>query len=568
MSWHATNRSFTDPVTNILVLSGPEFEKAFANLLTRHPLPITCLSTFLHETTHHWCFSTAVGHVLATLRLRLHRRGLNAGTSKFDFWGFINDLARYESAMTLLGPFIEGLALFSEFDVTPSEEYASTPLVAALGLFSPESSPTEINPKSEEYAGRWTKFLSSLRVADQCVEKKASLLASPLSSEGGGYLQGYFAVKRLWMLASENLGTLVDTDKFFSFVRAFVFNDFGFIVTLLRDYKDQSSLASAIVSYVHARLYSLADKDIPSEISAHYQSNLPEMGHWYDGNNPLRTTSTTVFNEGFEALKTLQLEVLADDGNADADIFLIKRLHSLILTRRHFVSLGSRPVKFSVDDQGSIDVQLDGENYEFVSRLPPPTSRKSSDGYLDAFIATGFSLILSLSSEGKVVGLNSSGEFNDDILSNLKSTAYVRDSILHLGRILDQTVSIVTSDDHNPTKTDLRAMRNQLSRAADELYNSFALLPVPPALQAPCLEIMSVNGVYGLLERSIERGNQLRELASIGNYCSLMASKGARSIPHVWSITEPTVMAIRKAQERYGPIVLFENEPGHVQFCI
>jgi hypothetical protein len=72
-------RSLTDYITNQTVLSSTELKDALPRLLQpEESLPLSILPTFLHEATHHWCFSSQVGTTLSLLALRGRLRALQA----------------------------------------------------------------------------------------------------------------------------------------------------------------------------------------------------------------------------------------------------------------------------------------------------------------------------------------------------------------------------------------------------------------------------------------------------------------------------------------------------------
>src|SRR5437667_214835 len=118
----AGGRSFTDPVTNWTLISGVDLDRHLAGMMQAGRYPID----FLHELVHHWCFHTPVGLALALLQLRARRRAvLLAGEQDnhlgFDTWDVLDDTVRYETAITLMRPLAEGLALYAEFDALPGD---------------------------------------------------------------------------------------------------------------------------------------------------------------------------------------------------------------------------------------------------------------------------------------------------------------------------------------------------------------------------------------------------------------------------------------------------------------
>ena len=64
------NRSWTDPVSNLMLLHQLDLRSALARLRDREALPQDALPSFLHESTHHWCFDSPVGLTLSLVTLR------------------------------------------------------------------------------------------------------------------------------------------------------------------------------------------------------------------------------------------------------------------------------------------------------------------------------------------------------------------------------------------------------------------------------------------------------------------------------------------------------------------
>jgi hypothetical protein len=549
-------RSFTDPLTNVSVLSGEEFELALPHLLKTLSLPKTLQSTFIHELTHHWCFSTAIGYVQALLRLRMQRRATAIGTAAFDFRGFMADFIRYEAITALLRPFSEGMALFAEFDVTPSDAQASFPFVVALMFFGQEDLKSRYLSDSRGDAQLWFDFLYESRMTNQLIEKKASLLCAPLSSQTGGYLQGYLTVKNLRNMASENLGTIIDSDTFLYFIRGYVYNDFGLVLTVLEDYKDPSVLATSIGRYIWDRFVSVAGMDLRQALS---QAKLGTQRNWYEGNNPLASTPTDTFDAGYRALKALEADISTKDD-------VISLLHRIVAFRRTLFSIGSIVVDYYVNDAHSIDVAYNGRKYIFVPKTEAGAIRRSGKGTLDVFFHQ-FSLIICLSSGRQVIGLNYIGELDEKLLDSLHQIPYQRDAILAHSKELDKLTDIVTKEDSSPTKHDVRNIQRGFLEAADNIYNPLALLLVSEGSKADCSDRMRASGFYGLLEKGGDRGHQIRQIASMGIHASLLASPAAVSMREV-QLDEATVTAVVDLQAKYGPIIFTGLEEGHIQYSV
>jgi hypothetical protein len=97
------------------------------------------LSVFLHEATHHWCFTSPVAFAIAglTLRARLGMvQALNGERHRDLEMSIVHDLVRVNTAVALLRPLAEGLALFAEFDaVSRIWSKAVSPVLQSLFQF-------------------------------------------------------------------------------------------------------------------------------------------------------------------------------------------------------------------------------------------------------------------------------------------------------------------------------------------------------------------------------------------------------------------------------------------------
>ena len=228
--------SYTDPVTNRVMISGVSLDRDLAGMLMLGKYPQRLLPTFLHEMVHHWCFHSPVGSVLSYLQLRARRNSLlllvesNHDSSDVEqSFDILLDLLRYEAAINLMRPLAEGMALFAEFDAEPGESAAiSTPLSFTYLSFH------EIEPSKAPFEGL-SALLARHRLSDDMRERKANLLVQPFSCVGGGYLPGYMLVKNLWlyMLRERKCHRFWDRDLFLSYLQSFFYNDYEFIATLL-----------------------------------------------------------------------------------------------------------------------------------------------------------------------------------------------------------------------------------------------------------------------------------------------------------------------------------------------
>ena len=234
-------RSFINPVTTATGVAS-FVPTAHLMPLLREELPFDCLSAFIHEATHHWCFRLPVGtafallkwDALAAARRHLERsRGADAdATRAFDM------ACRYDAFVEAQRPLAEGIALFAEFDVRPSSEVTRhfMPLVAVSSLFGPRMRGASDDPI---FRGREEQLLAMVlehvREQTETVERKTNLLVQPLDVERGGYLAGYLTVKTLWQSAMSLNPALGDSELFLWYLVAWVYSDFGLVAHLLDD---------------------------------------------------------------------------------------------------------------------------------------------------------------------------------------------------------------------------------------------------------------------------------------------------------------------------------------------
>ena len=71
--------SYVDPIINAAVISQIDMRRDYARLL-QLDFPEIYLPTFLHECTHHACFTSPLGTALALLRMRAYRRATRLRT--------------------------------------------------------------------------------------------------------------------------------------------------------------------------------------------------------------------------------------------------------------------------------------------------------------------------------------------------------------------------------------------------------------------------------------------------------------------------------------------------------
>lgn len=256
----------TDLVSNLTVLSGVDLTQNFGDFIKPGRFPHSSLPAFIHELTHHWCFQTPVGYALAALRLGARRQALltsskNKNTSGNDY-ALVDNVIKYETALGLLRPLSEGLALFAEFDVVPAPhlQSLSTPMHSTyLNFTSPDD--REIK---DAFGLSLFDLLWSMRSHELYVQRKSNVLLEPASATSSAYLSGYLTVKNYWRQLSNDFDVFNDSDIFFSFIKTFIFDDYGLVFQLLRKDLHEIDAGNKVSTYIQNRLNILATKPLSS----------------------------------------------------------------------------------------------------------------------------------------------------------------------------------------------------------------------------------------------------------------------------------------------------------------
>jgi hypothetical protein len=225
-----------DLISNHTVFQHQEHYQA---LLRGQDLPVDTFSSFVHEATHHWCFTSPVGTALSLLYLSAAKKAIQwmAAGKASDANDAVNDLWAFEIGIDSLRPLNEGLAQFAEYDILPSEKTSlvSPPLNAALlHLFkvsrrlanAPADDPTSVRYGIADDISRW-------RLSRKTIDRKSELLLQPVGTHRGAYLLGYLTVKQLWKNAARFRDELKEADVFLMFLRKLIFGDYSLVAEIL-----------------------------------------------------------------------------------------------------------------------------------------------------------------------------------------------------------------------------------------------------------------------------------------------------------------------------------------------
>lgn len=332
------DRSVTDPVSNWTNIGGTRFDEDFVSMCLTGRYPRRLMGPFLHEITHHWCFHSPVGHALALLSLRARRRA-NKRLDVCEELDLAEDYTRYTIATRMLRPLAEGMACFAEFDMLPSHAHSiSAPSLWAFFAFS------ELGSETPSYLD-FTKALASYRISKECIERKANLLASPLSCREGGYLPGYLLVKYIYheliFRKKNKCVALSDSDLYLTYLRNFIYGDLGLVAKLLDPHACEMQAARNISEHIQLRVKEIVEKSTEETVA---YSNSPRSKAF--GIDSSLITDPILAKVGMDRLQELQEEIEVGCS-----------LHEKwAINNRNVMCVGAFDVKIRIDNNGLIKV--------------------------------------------------------------------------------------------------------------------------------------------------------------------------------------------------------------------
>lgn len=506
-------RAWTELVTNNTLLSGVDVERHLVNLMVPGEFPWRGLPAFLHEGVHHWCFQSPVGSTLALLQLRA-RRGvisLAAGEAGNEF-DVLEDVIRHETAVSLLRPLAEGLALFAEYDVTPTpcSQVMSLPMRAVYLNFT-KPSPEEL---SSRFGFSLYKLLWEVRRSDFYVRRKMDLLLQPISCAHGGYLAGYLTVKNLWHFATSRCERFADPDLFLMYLRSFFYDDFGLVATLLDSSTAEISSVNAISAYIQRRFQSFFEATFESDIDDFERAVCAMKFGERPTNLPRFSTSLSRYDLGKRLLESLVDELKADKLENMGDLMRI--MDSWTLAQRDIMCIGSLNVSVTMPRPGRV-VAKRLERIVCAGPTLEDVDQADGDGAVEIYLSpSGGYRVFAILLGQKIVALLFFGDVHEkereQFMSYRLSRAEVdanndaAHQLLH-AFISQKVISIVYShvDEYN-------------QQIPDQVYLPKALLHVPDDQIDSCINLMQNDGLLPLLKGDLLL---LKALAILGLSYSL-----------------------------------------------
>jgi hypothetical protein len=503
------DRSFTDPVTNWVMIASVSLDDLVrmfqAGGFSKHFLP-----AYMHEMVHHMCFESPVGLALALLQLRARRLAV-LSNENLDDVALARKAAvcaiRAETALTMMRPLAEGLALFVEFDAFPTQSSVMSNVLRHATL---QFGTIKGDESLEQSAVR---LLLNARCSEDFVRNKSNLLLQSLSTADGGYLAGYLTVKNLReiLTTKSKCSKLLDSDLHFMYLRAFFYEDYALVRILLdQDLDDfevtapEDHAVQSINVYLQKRFDTLIKESTDTVIGKFEESTLAGINDHLVG----RIGSVpTDFDSGMKLLQA-GLDELQNTSMGVTDLDAVLRNYTkAVLARRHLMCIGSCETRVTVNEHGQV---LIGEHAQLDGKRIPIISSASIDGIdpcdgigtVDFFISPrrNYTVMTTLL-KGKCVAILSMSEgFGRNERDEMRSMyGSLNQSLLERKTFETAVNKAMETGDILHIREHYRVECAHVTR---EIYAKYALIFVPDSAMSTCRNVLDERGFYSMLEQN------------------------------------------------------------------
>lgn len=229
------DKSWVDLFTNDTFLKNND-PTSLANIIAKKSLPSEIFWSTIHESTHHWCFNSALGNTLFLLRFKTYLDALELSdlSERNVEWDILTNHMKYMIVMKIFRPLLEGMALFAENDCYPSPtEALPMNLLSNMLWFSKDGIFSTNEKKLSEIEAEYAIFLLNKRLSEEGINRKKQNFIFPLNVDKKCYLTGYLFVKILQGILIQKSDKFLDPNLFLYFLRNYFFYDLEFINILL-----------------------------------------------------------------------------------------------------------------------------------------------------------------------------------------------------------------------------------------------------------------------------------------------------------------------------------------------
>jgi hypothetical protein len=560
--------SWVDPVTNLAVLTAVDLRDHMGLVMSRQ-LPGHCFAPFVHELTHHWCFHSSVGNTLASLALRARRNALHIANADDEF-AVIDDVVRFETAVAMLRPFAEGLAVFAELDLRPGRsQVRSTPMLWTWLMFAgedghdeeEESAPSSGIPEADLQT---FGVVYNVRLGDELRERKENVLVQPLTCAGGGYLPGYLGIKGLWWYAASKDALFEDADFFFTFLRNYFYEDLGLVSVLLKPRTANISAGDAIIEHIAARFNQLLSADLSK--AAHALETFIARIKPGDGtlteieSPPPMLTSQEQAATGRQRYDEMYHSIRAE-GDAHTTSGEVARVHAWTLAQRECMCLASAAVELRISEDRWVGIFFDGLPVQGGPGIDSAEPGRMG-GKLQLFFSPAYGYVVFVASvDGRAVFVNFLGAVDDKIREQFLGYMVERDLAIDYYEESRNTLErILASGEHIGL---VNSWRGTVDTAVERMYGQVAMVLADRTRADGIRAMMARDGFWSVLERD---GAAIRGLAYLGLIQSVGVAKHARELFEANGLSyDDTLQRLEAAEARTGfPLVRRDDGQAYV----
>jgi hypothetical protein len=516
-------RSLTEYITNQTVLSSTELEAVLPKLLQpEEPLPLSILPTFLHEATHHWCFSSRVGTALSVLAMRGRLRALQAteATNRREREDLeidaAEDLTRAEVTRELLKPLAEGLATFAEFDVLPTLRAPAIPAplrwavqICARDLVSLPRGSQEWVSRRNEATMETAKALLTVRTDFAVRNRRIDMLQQPLSCSNApidhpsrgkeGYLAGYLTIKSFWRRLALVNPKLQMADFYLLFLYEYFYEDAELTRLLLdRNLRAPESLAP-ITYHIRDRLLEPVEKAVIDEFCA----RMMDARNAAHANDVLLFPSHPSDLDPIVRAQAMWQEVVGERANPSGPIpsdasSQFALFSQALIDGRDLLYVGSLAVEARVDSELTTLELPQGDTIRIQTDPGAPQGKFVAHVTVCIGTRSGYHIVYLMNREKTLLAL----QITPPAASRNEHIS-IRRAVL--GREAAELCNLVITSkqseiDELRELTRVDGYVGQTTDLLDEIYEPAALITIPVEVLEEALIKARQDGIYGLLD--------------------------------------------------------------------
>jgi hypothetical protein len=495
------------------VLTSLDLKRHLAQIYDKD-IPLSCLPTFLHEVTHHWCFTSPVGFASLLLFFRARReamryflkKGQRSGDKLYDV---LDAVLRYDFAQGMMRPLAEGIALFAEHDAcTGFTKIISEPMLLAGTLFA-----QGLAVRSKPAWEKLPLVLAGGRLTPPQIRRKADLLMQPFSTANGGYLPGYLLVKGLWLqnFLELNCKHCRDTDFYLQFIRSYFYDDWELVARLLDPDRSDVGALGPIAEQIQLRLISFATEQNRQQQAEAFEkrslkgkalmkcsASLGGLHFYYDEFH--ETTAEAA--KGKQRIQALHQELFSDWPDDEMEQSLV-RMDLETLQFWSTINLGHT----------TVDAEVAQQRLNFLENGTRLFSTKAPQQLADGWRGeVDVDIMVDTSDYGMFGFVSAGGELLDSWkLSNTEVPDRLRTSRIHAksrARLMQSSQALLTEAmEEERISIERGHVQRELKRLTEGVYGERALPCLSDEKAEEVRRLMTVDGFLPLL------GGDLRLLA-------------------------------------------------------